>query len=70
MLTANEVHANGMRVRLRNKNATAFCLAPDDSEIVSVYVGCKECGRMDDGREVPIENLTDLLKQLSCKCQS
>lgn len=64
MLTANEVHAHGLRVKLRN-NATAFCLAPDDSEIVSVYVGCKECGRMDDGREVPIEELSDTLK---CKC--
>lgn len=67
MLTANEVHRDGMRVRLRH-NATAFCLAPEDSEIVSVYVGCKECGRMDSGREVPINELTDTLKQLKCGC--
>ncbi len=67
MLTANEVHRYGLRVRLRN-NATAFCLAPDDSEIVSVYVGCKECGQMDNGREIPIDQLTDTLKTLKCNC--
>lgn len=64
MLTANEVHSNGLRVKMPH-NRTAFCLA-DDNDNVSVYVGCKECGRMDNGKEMQVEQVASYIKSVPC----
>lgn len=64
LLNANEVHRDGMRVKMKH-DRTAFVKA-DDNDNVSVYVGCKVCGRMDNGKEMPIEEVSDYIKNLPC----
>lgn len=65
MLTPNEVHRDGMRVRMTH-DRTAFMKADESTDLVTVCIGCKECGRIDDGKEMPVEEVSDYIRNKPC----